>query len=71
VSLTRRVLKTWSKEAEVTRCDKLFQRRGPATTKDRSPRVERVGVVRRPTSRRESKKVKRFYLLPGKKSLPD
>jgi len=31
----------------VTCCGKLFQRRGPATTKDRSPRVERV--VRRTT----------------------
>jgi len=26
----------------VTCCGKLFQKRGPATTKDRSPRVERV-----------------------------
>jgi len=44
-SLIQASLKTGFKdlqEAEVTCCGKLFQRRGPATTKDRSPRVEWV-----------------------------
>ena len=58
--VSRRLLKTCSEEAEVTCCDRLFQRRGPATMRNQSPRKERQ--VRRTTSCDNDTERRRFRL---------